>query len=44
MPKIIDRCVEKLRRKGKSKSAAYGMCSKSTGFKKCKGGKWRKKK
>jgi len=44
MPKKLDRCVRKVRKQGKSKSAAYGICSKSTGYKRKKGGGWSKRK
>jgi len=43
MPKKLERCVKKVRKKGKSKSAAWGICSKSTGIKRKKGGGWSKK-
>jgi hypothetical protein len=33
MPKKLKRCVSKVQRSGKSKSAAYGICVKSTGQK-----------
>lgn len=44
MPKKLDDCVKKLMAKGKTKSQAYAICSKSTGYKKAKGGKWTKRK
>jgi hypothetical protein len=44
MPKKLDRCVRKVRRKGYTKSQAYAICSKSTGWARGKGGKWVKKK
>ena len=40
MPKKLERCVRKVRRKGKGKSAAYGICVKSTGIKRKRGGGW----
>lgn len=42
MPAKLDRCVKKLRKKGKSKGQAYGACVKSTGIKRKKGGGWTK--
>lgn len=42
MPKKLDRCVKGVMRGGKSKSSAYGICVKSTGIKKKKGGGWTK--
>jgi hypothetical protein len=44
MPKILDKCVKKVKKQGKSKSSAYAICVKSTGWKKKKGGGWTKKK
>lgn len=41
MPKKLDSCVNKVKKSGKSKSAAFGICSKSTGIKRKKGG-WTK--
>jgi hypothetical protein len=32
MPKKLERCVKKVRASGKSKSASYGICVKSTGL------------
>lgn len=43
MPAKIDRCVAKLKRAGKGKSA-WAICSKSTGIKKKKGDGWTKPK
>ena len=42
MPKKLDRCVKKVRKTGKSKDAAYGICADSTGIKRKKGGGWTK--
>jgi len=39
-PKPLERCVRKVRQKGHSKSSAYAICVKSTGWKKKKGGGW----
>jgi len=50
MPKKLESCVRKVSktvkpRKGRSKkSSAYAICSKSTGYKRKKGGGWTKKK
>jgi hypothetical protein len=44
MPKKLDRCVRKVMRKGYTKSQAYAICSKSTGWVRGPGGKWIKKK
>jgi hypothetical protein len=44
MPKKLEDCVKKVMAQGKSKSEAYAICSESTGYKKAKGGKWKKKK
>lgn len=44
MPPKLERCVRKVMRQGKSKSSAYAICSKSTGWKRGKGGKWVKRK
>ena len=44
MPKKITSCVSKLQRSGKSKSSAYAICSKSTGWVRKSGGGWRNKK
>jgi len=44
MPKVLDRCVRKVKKKGKSESRAYAICSKSTGYVKKKNGGWKKKK
>jgi len=51
MPKKLEDCVQDVmkqqRKEGKSlkeaKSAAYGICAKSTGWVRKKGGGWRKK-
>jgi len=42
MPKKLDKCVKAVQKQGKDKSSAYAICSKSTGYKKAKGGKWKK--
>ena len=42
MPKKLERCVREVRKSGKSKSSTYGICSKSTGIKRKKGGGWTK--
>ena len=42
MPQKLDDCVQKMIAKGYSKDAAYGICVKSTGIKKKKGGGWTK--
>jgi len=42
MPAKLERCVKKVRKSGKSKSNAYGICVKSTGIKRKKGGGWTK--
>jgi len=42
MPKVLDDCVNHLIAKGHSKSSAYAICVKSTGWKKGKDG-WTKK-
>lgn len=44
MPKVIDRCVRKQKRKGISESWAYGRCVKSTGWARKEGGGWKSKK
>ena len=51
MPAKIDRCVKRVsktikpKKKGQSKkSAAYAVCSRSTGYVKKKGGGWKKTK
>jgi len=44
MPATLDRCVKKVQKQGKSKSSAYAICSKSTGWKVGKGSTKRKKK
>lgn len=35
-------CVSKVKRQGKDESSAYAICSKSTGWKRHKGGGWKK--
>jgi len=42
MPAKMDRCVSKIMKQGKNKKEACAICSKSTGIKKAKGGKWKK--
>lgn len=37
-PARLERCVRKVQAQGKSKSSAYGICCKSTGIKKKRGG------
>ena len=49
MPKKLERCVRKVRRKGHSKDEAYAICSEATGYKVGKGStkknkKWVKRK
>ena len=44
MPEKLDRCVRKVKRKGYTKSEAYAICAKSTGWVRGGGGKWVKKK
>jgi len=44
MPEKLDRCVRKVKRKGYTKSEAYAICAKSTGWVRGSGGKWVKKK
>lgn len=41
MPKRIEKCVEKVKRK-KGVKSAWAICSASTGIKKKKGGGWTK--
>lgn len=43
MPKKLERCVRKVKRKNK-KVNAYAVCAKTTGYVRKKGGGWRKKK
>jgi len=40
MPKELDDCVSKVKAQGKTESEAYAICSKSTGWKRGKGGTW----
>ena len=42
MPKVLERCVAKVKKKGVKN--AWAVCSKSTGYVKKKGGGWVKKK
>jgi hypothetical protein len=44
MPRALDSCVKKVMRKGYTKSKAYAICSKSTGWVRGSGGKWVKRK
>jgi len=44
MPAVLKRCVAHLQAKGKSKSSAYGICAKSTGWVHGKGKSWVNKK
>jgi len=44
VPQKLESCVKKVRRKGYSKSSAYAICAKSTGWRRGKGGKWIKRK
>lgn len=45
MPAELDRCVEEVKKqKGVSKSMAYAICAKQTGWKRKKGGGWTNKK
>jgi hypothetical protein len=41
MPKKLMSCVSKVQAQGHSKSSAYAICSKSTGWKRQTGGGWR---
>lgn len=42
MPKVLERCVRKVKKK-KGVRSAWAICSKSTGYVKKKGGGWEKK-
>lgn len=42
MPKKMERCVKSVKKSGKDESAAYGICSESTGIKRKAGGGWTK--
>ena len=44
MPKELERCVKDVESQGKDKSSAYGICAKSTGWVRKKGGGWTNKK
>lgn len=44
MPTKLDRCVKQVMSKGNTKSSAYAICSKSTGYVRNKKGGWTKKK
>lgn len=41
MPAKLVRCVKHLQDQGKSKSSAYAICSKSTGWQRKSGGGWK---
>jgi hypothetical protein len=41
MPAKLERCVKKVCAQGKSKSSAYAICAKSTGWTKKTGGGWK---
>lgn len=43
MPRKLDRCVSKVMGTGKTKSSAYAICTKSTGYVRKKGGGWKKR-
>lgn len=43
MPKKLERCVRKVRKNSPDVNP-WAVCSKSTGYKKAKGGKWVKRK
>jgi hypothetical protein len=43
MPKKLEDCVKEVQKKGHDKNAAYGICAKSTGWVKAKGGGWKHK-
>lgn len=40
MPKVLDRCVQKLKAKGYTEEQAYAICVKSTSWKRKRGGGW----
>jgi hypothetical protein len=44
MPKVLEKCVKKVRADGKSESEAYAICAKQTGWVRKEGGGWRNKK
>ena len=44
MPKKLEKCVRKVRRKSSKKTNPYAVCAKSTGWVRKKGGGWRNKK
>jgi hypothetical protein len=44
MPKELEKCVSDVKASGKSDSEAYGICAKSTGWVRKKGGGWKNKK
>lgn len=44
MPKKLVSCVAKVQKQGHSKSSAYGICAKSTGWVHGKGNSWVNKK
>ena len=41
MPKVLERCVQKVRAQGNAKNA-YAICVESTGYKRKRGGGWTK--
>jgi hypothetical protein len=43
MPAELDSCVESVMKEGKSKSQAYAICVKRTGWRRKKGGGWTKR-
>lgn len=49
MPEVYDRCVRKVKAKNKGRSKSkrvnpHAVCSESTGYKRKKGGGWKKEK
>lgn len=44
MPKELMDCVKSVKKSGKDESSAYGICSKSTGWRRGKKGSWKNKK
>jgi len=44
MPKQLEKCVQDLIDKGKSRDEAYAICTSSTGWVRKKGGGWKNKK
>ncbi len=41
MPQKLESCVKKVCAQGHSKSSAYALCSKSTGWTRSEGGGWK---